>query len=187
MAWPEVVRAMALGRLGRDELADELSAQVARARALGFEPDHLDSHQHLHLLPGIRGVVTQLAEREGLPLRWPGETPVPAWSSAPGPAAKSLLLAALAVRPPRRTVKAIGLFEAGRLDEDRLCALLARLTPGTVELGCHPGGEDVHLPSEPSWRYGWTSELSALLSKRARNLVEALGIALISYAQTRTN
>ncbi|HEY0096295.1 MAG TPA: ChbG/HpnK family deacetylase [Archangium sp.] len=185
-SWADFARAWLTGRVRRDELELELSTQVARARALGVEVDHLDAHQHLHLLPGVRPLVEALARREGLPVRWPDRLPRASWLRAPGPAVKTSLLSLLARSAPRpppglRRVSAGGIFEAGQLTESALLALLESLPPGDFELGCHPGEGSPHVPEDPAWTYGWQSELDALTSPRVRARLEQLGVELTTY------
>ena len=185
--WADFARAWLTGQVRREELELELAAQVLRARALGAEVDHLDAHQHLHLLPGIRPLVEALALREGLPLRWPDRLPRMSWLRAPGPAVKTSLLSLLARAAPRprtgvRRVSAGGVFEAGQLTESALLALLESLPPGDFELGCHPGEGRPHVPEDPEWTYGWQSELEALTSPRVKARLEALGVELTTYA-----
>ncbi len=190
-SWADFARAWLTGQVRREEVERELAAQVLRARELGAEVDHLDAHQHLHLLPGIRPLVEALALREGLPLRWPDRLPRASWLRAPGPAVKTSLLTLLARAAPRplegvRRVSAGGVFEAGQLTESALLALLEALPPGDFELGCHPGEGRPHVPEDPEWTYGWQSELEALTSPRVRARVEALGVELTTYAALAT-
>ncbi len=185
-SWADFARAWLTGQVRRAELERELAAQVARGRALGVEVDHLDAHQHLHLLPGVRPVVEALACKEGLPLRWPDRLPRREWLKAPGPAVKTSLLsllARLAPRPPSgvRRVSAGGVFEAGRLDEPTLLALLESLPPGDFELGCHPGEGTPHVHEDPGWTYGWQAELEALTSARVKARLRELGVELTTY------
>jgi predicted glycoside hydrolase/deacetylase ChbG (UPF0249 family) len=185
-SWADFARAWLTGQVRRDELELELTTQVARARALGVEVDHLDAHQHLHLLPGVRPLVEALALREGLPLRWPDRLPRASWLRAPGPAVKTSLLSLLARAAPRpldgvRRVSAGGVFEAGQLTEATLLSLLESLPSGDFELGCHPGEGHPRVPEDPGWTYGWQSELEALTSPRVRARVEALGVELTTY------
>ncbi|MDY7230411.1 ChbG/HpnK family deacetylase [Hyalangium rubrum] len=188
-SWADFARAWLTGRVRREEVARELEAQLARARALGAEVDHLDAHQHLHLLPGIRPLVETLARREGLPLRWPDRLPRAAWLRAPGPALKTLLLSVLArtARPTSgvRRVSAGGVFEAGRLDEPTLLSLLDSLPEGDFEVGCHPGEGTPHVPEDPAWTYGWQAEMEALTSPRVKTRLRERGITLATYASLR--
>ncbi|MFL5345741.1 MAG: carbohydrate deacetylase [Hyalangium sp.] len=190
-SWAEFARAWLTGRVRRAEVERELEAQLARARELGAEVDHLDAHQHLHLLPGIRPIVEALARREGLPVRWPDRLPSASWRRAPGPALKTLILTALARTAPRpppgvRRVSAGGVFEAGRLDEPTLLTLLDSLPEGDFEVGCHPGEGTPHVPEDPAWTYGWQSELEALTSPRVRARLQERGITLTTYGHLRS-
>ncbi|RKH70333.1 ChbG/HpnK family deacetylase [Corallococcus aberystwythensis] len=187
-SWADFAKAWLTGQVRREELERELSAQLARARELGAEVDHLDGHQHLHLLPGVRPVVEGIAAREGLPLRWPDALPRASWLRAPGPALKTTVLAVLARTAPRarpgvRRVSAGGVFEAGRLDESALLAVLDALPAGDFELGCHPGEGAPHVPEDPAWTYGWDAELAALTSPRVKAKLVERGITLASYGQ----
>jgi chitin disaccharide deacetylase len=186
--WADFARAWLTGRVRREEVVQELAAQLERARELGADVDHLDAHQHLHLLPGLRGCVEALARREGLPVRWPDRLPSAAWLQAPGPALKTLLLTVLARTAPRpppgvRRVSAGGVFEAGRLDEAALLRLLDTLPEGDFEVGCHPGEGAPHVPEDPAWTYGWQAELAALTSPRVKARLQERGIALTTYAE----
>ncbi|HZI09933.1 MAG TPA: ChbG/HpnK family deacetylase [Myxococcus sp.] len=184
--WAEFARAWLAGKVRREEVEVELAAQVARARELGVVVDHLDGHQHLHVLPGVRPVVEALAAREGLPLRWPDALPRARWLKTPGPALKAALLVVLARLAPRaragvRRVSAGGVFEAGALNEAALLAALDSLPAGDFELGCHPGEGTPHVPEDPAWRYGWQAELDALTSPRVKARLAERGIQLHTY------
>lgn len=187
--WADFARAWLTGRVRRAEVERELEAQVRRARDLGAEVDHLDGHQHLHVLPGIRPLVEALALREGLPVRWPDALPQVSWLRTPGPALKTALLTVLARTAPRasgvRRVSAGGVFEAGRLTEAALLALVDALPEGDFEMGCHPGEGTPHVPEDPAWTYGWQAELDALTSPRVRARLREHGVSLITYGALR--
>ncbi|MCI0572401.1 MAG: ChbG/HpnK family deacetylase [Myxococcaceae bacterium] len=184
-SWAHVALAWARGQLRASEVARELRAQVARARELGAAVDHLDAHQHLHVLPGLSGLVRQLAAEERLPLRWPQERPSIQWLGAPGAAAKAVVLGALSHLPkrrPERSVRAVGIFESGSLDEVALLRLVGSLGPGDWELVCHPGTHPGSVPEDPTWTYGWEGELAALCSPRACEALQLRGVQLTTYA-----
>jgi predicted glycoside hydrolase/deacetylase ChbG (UPF0249 family) len=182
--WREFAAAWISGLVPAEEVSLELDAQVARAREQGVEPDHLDVHQHVHLLPGLARIVEALAESLKLPLRWPAELPRPTWVRKPTAWAKTAMLSALgAVRPTRgaRRVRAVGVFDSGGLDEARLLKLLSRLGEGEYELMCHPGLAPGAVPEDPKWRYAWEAELAALCSPRVRELLRRREITLLSH------
>ena len=170
--WAELSAAW-LGRLiPAEEIVIEFRAQVRRAQDLGADLDHLDTHQHLHLLPGMTSIVEVLAAELGLPMRWPSERPTAHWLVHPRAAIKSALLGALArAKQPRgvKRVRAVGVFESGRLNERRLLRLVSTLRDGDNEIVTHPGLDPGTVPQDPGWQYQWEEELAAVLSPRVRD------------------
>jgi chitin disaccharide deacetylase len=182
--WADVARAWFRRELREEEIDRELRAQIRRARELGARPDHLDGHQHLHLLPGVSAIVARLADEEKLAVRWPRERPSAEWLREPASAARSLLLSGLSLLPgarPRRRLRALGAFASGALAEMRLLRLLDSLSEGDHEILCHPGEDPVAVSEVPNWRYGWKEELAALCSSRVRERIQARGIRLTTY------
>lgn len=54
------------GGIRPDDVRRELEAQATAAAALGLPLDHIDSHQHLHLLPGLTGPTLDLARAHNI-------------------------------------------------------------------------------------------------------------------------
>jgi predicted glycoside hydrolase/deacetylase ChbG (UPF0249 family) len=184
--WADLSLAWLSGLIPRDEVALEFEAQLNRARALGAVVDHFDTHQHLHLLPGISSIVEELAAREGVAVRWPRERPQVRWLAHPSSAAKATLLAALARAPFSPTAKRVrgwGVFESGRLTVARLVRLLEQLPEGDHEIITHPGLAPGVVAEDPRWRYDWESELEALTSPAVANVIERRKIELVRYDQ----
>ncbi len=184
--WSEFSAAWLSRLVPPEEVALELAAQYQQARELGAEIDHLDMHQHLHLLPGLAKVVETWAHERSLPLRWPVERPHARWLRHPGAAIKSTVLGALS-RLERerggRRIPALGVFESGRLTERRLLRLVEELESGDWEIVTHPGLAPGTVKEDPSWQYGWEDELAALLSPRVRTTLERKGVTLVSYGE----
>ncbi len=58
------------GDLPLDEIRIELNAQYQRfIEIFGCEPDHIDSHHHVHMFKQIFPIVAQFAKEKSLPLR----------------------------------------------------------------------------------------------------------------------
>jgi chitin disaccharide deacetylase len=175
------------------EVEGEWRAQIERILASGIRPSHLDSHQHLHGLPGLAALSQRLAEHYGIawvrvplesPRVWLRSTP-PGLGRVVGGATLGCcwLLARLAgARKPRRgTPRFLGFHDGGRLDHIRLQRLLGDLQPGEVyELMCHPG----LTPDEPRlrvWQYGHQGELEALTAPSLREELAAHGVRLCRF------
>ena len=147
---PLFVRAF-LGRLDRARIAAEIAAQFAAfAAAFGRPPDHVDGHQHVHLLPIVRDAVLA-ATREAAPHAWVRQcgSVGTTWSDP-----KGMLLDGLS-RRFRAQADALGIRTnpafAGTYTFDstaQIAALFPRFLAGLPDGGvimCHPGGVDDEL------------------------------------------
>jgi len=179
------VRRYHAGRINLEEIERELRRQIERLLEAGLDVVHLNSHQHLHALPGVFAVVLRLAQEHGvgyvrLPLdRQPRRLP----------SLRMLLvgvLARYARRARRRTSVGsvvlcdgtIGIAEAGRLTAERIGRLLPHVT-GLTELVCHPGLDEGALAAFP-WGYRWEEETSALCDAGVRAAIARARIELVS-------
>jgi dolichyl-phosphate beta-glucosyltransferase len=170
-----------LGRVALPEIAAEWRAQIAAARGAGVRISHLDSHQHVHLIPSVfRGVAARLATEERVSLR-----------AMDGPIAAEATLAnlkgiALAVATRlsvgRRFRHLIAARGAGVLlrDHATLGALRAALQgarPGeTIELVVHPGFSDAALEaSGDGYQTGRDDERALLAAEETRSWIRLSG------------
>ena len=141
-------------------VAEEVVRQLERFRALlGREPDHLDSHQHVHQREPSRTALLAMARSLAVPLR--GLDPVVSHCGAfhgqtgtgePLPAAITV---------------------------DALVRLLRDLPGGATELGCHPG---LDLGLRSPYREERLREVETLCDARIRQVVADERIELVSFA-----
>jgi predicted glycoside hydrolase/deacetylase ChbG (UPF0249 family) len=180
------------GRVSLAEVRRELDEQIRRVRAAGIAINHLDGHQHVHVLPGVAQVVAELAAAHGISaVRYPAERirgyMLRSFKYAQRvveQAALNLFCASSSLARLRRSDEFVGFYFGGRLDEANLETVLAGLPKrGTVELMCHPGHED--MKPRADWQYAWAAERDALTSPRIRALVLARGMQLVSHPKIR--
>lgn len=149
-----VVRGLIGQRLRLDEVEREWAAQIERFLATGRRLAHLDSHQHIHALPGLTGVALRLARRYGVgAIRLRGHGLVvhqalplpllPGWLAARW----RLPLASGRVAPGVLTTDYLLVLTAmgERCTARRMGALLRQLPAGLTELVTHPGYVDDEL------------------------------------------
>ena len=175
----------------------EIAAQMERVLATGLRPTHLDSHQHVHLLPGIFALTVRAAKNVGIPvIRVPGERIVThqrtmretlsAWN------ARALQLRVLTrlCRRARCQARAAhlrtvdnfrGLQVSGALDEPALLRIIHRLPRGVSEVMSHPGFGSAALHQKYPWNYRWDDEAAALQSDTVRRAVENQHIRLAHF------
>lgn len=173
-----VVRALA-GRISRADVARECAAQLARLRETGVVVTHIDSHRHVHVLPGVWTAVTETAGASGVsvvrvplePAGGGGGGEVPNWC---GLAKGAALWAAWAVAArgnaqTRHADHFYGLsLQGSRQFRDGVLALLDRLETGTTELMVHPGYPDAVLAAWDGYVEARAAELAALTSSPVR-------------------
>jgi hopanoid biosynthesis associated protein HpnK len=174
-------------RVSLREVKVELDAQIRRVRAAGLAVNHLDGHQHVHVLPGVARVVAELAAEHGIAaVRYPVERVRPYMLREVGGLKRLAEQAAIALccaATPRHGLRSsddfVGFYFGGRLDEASLESVIDELPTGrTIELMCHPGEADMRADG---WRYAWADELAALTSPRIRERLAARGVQLISH------
>ena len=178
------------------EISLEMEAQITRILDAGIQPTHLDSHQHIHLLPGILELTLGLAKIHQIDaVRVPCDQAVFFRAFASPRKMQLAILALLSARARnkvrRRGLKSAqffhGLAASGRLDTQSLCAILVRLPDGVHEIMCHPGLETAALRQRYAWGYAWQVETAALQSSAVKRVVERRGIVLRNFAEAWSN
>jgi hopanoid biosynthesis associated protein HpnK len=193
-----VTRRLLTGRVPEQQIEAEFRAQIERVRAAGLPISHLDSHQHIHVLPACARIVARLAREYQIPaVRLPRE-PV-SWPVGVGTGrALSRLLQSLALRLAcwraahifRRTGlifpdRFYGFANAGRM-ESEIGRRLARARPGVTEIGCHPGRSTVELAKTIDWGYHWGEEFHALCRHATRAALDLSGARMASWSRCRS-
>ncbi len=193
-SYPLFIKRFLRGKIRLAEVERELAAQIDRVRMAGIQPSHLDSHQHLHVLPGIGGLVLDLARRFSIrAIRIPAE-PVAFIGATPATVGRLVgrggltMLANLfrqhaAAAGIRTSDNFFGMLAGGQLTEPAILAILRRLPPGDSELMTHPGFADESLADAFRWDYQWDAERQALTAPAVRALLAERQIRLISFRE----
>ena len=193
-SYPLFIKRFLRGKIRLAEVKRELAAQIDRVRMAGIQPSHLDSHQHLHVLPGIGGLVLDLARRFSIrAIRIPAE-PVAFIGATPATVGRlagrggltmlaNLFRQHAAAAGIRTSDHFFGMLAGGQLTEPALLAILRRLPPGDSELMTHPGFADESLADAFRWDYQWDAERQALTAPAVRALLAERQIRLISFRE----
>ena len=191
-AYPLLLKNLLQGRVRRQEIYCELRAQVQKIIDSGLKLTHFDSHQHMHVVPGILDVVLELAREFGVrAIRLPQE-PLFFVGGCPAGAGRLIgrgglsVLAGLARRKIRRqgmgtTDSFFGMLAGGQLREELLLNILAGLPEGSSEIMMHPAVDNRVMAAIYSWGYQWESELAAVTGDAAKKMLERYHIELISF------
>ena len=174
------------------EIRRELEAQIQRVIRAGLKPTHLDSHQHVHVLPKVWAVIKDLARGYGI--RW---IRAPRFASVfanrrsyQDPFFRAgMNLATLATASsifsaePQEGIPTIGLESSGRLGEETLANLITGLGAGVFELVAHPGVTTPGLCARYPWNFEWSQELAALTSPRISEALRSSGVRLTRFSE----
>jgi hopanoid biosynthesis associated protein HpnK len=178
------------GKINLTEVRKELEAQVEKVLAAGLTPSHLDSHQHLHVLPGVLKVAVALGRKYGIPaMRIPREIAV---FSRIGSVPFNRIVQALVLSSfcrmangmrAQTTDRFAGFLFGGNLNKENLRKILADMPgEGSCEIMCHPGLEGPGT-RYAHWHYNWLDELNALVDDEIKQYVHNRNIRLISYRE----
>lgn len=166
-SWKQLVPRVLVSGALRRAIADEVAAQHARfIERLGFQPDHIDSHQHVHVFPGIWSPCFELAKRLGVRIRTPFAHRANVKRSIAGTALQTLALRCRreAIASGLPAVPCVGLAHAGHNSADVLRRELTCHPSEAVEVVAHPGVNTPALQAKyADWHFDWDAERNALL------------------------
>ncbi|MBK34495.1 MAG: hypothetical protein CME26_03065 [Gemmatimonadetes bacterium] len=184
------VSALVRGRIEPGHVRLELERQVKVLLDREITVGHLDSHQHVHVLPGVWHHVVSLAQQFGIPfVRIPRFDSV--WSSNPAVsfARLGLNVWSCARRSTKGNLRSArftpGLHLSGRLSRETLQGTVEGLRPGLNELVVHPGCTTPSLNDRYDWGYDWSGEKEALSSPEARASIEGNSVRLTNFTQMK--
>lgn len=190
-SWRPFLARAATGRIDAAEARLELEAQHERFCRAGLVPDHLDSHQNVHLWPATGSLVVSLAREWGIrSVRTPDSD-----GSDPRGVAIALLARRLRVRLARaglHTTEAMAGLDGAERYADRVAADLARLVVRAGASGgldaelalhlSHPGDEAL---AAYEWGYDYAGALDAVLDPGFGSSLRAAGVELVTWAEAR--
>ncbi|WP_026190707.1 ChbG/HpnK family deacetylase [Methylobacterium sp. WSM2598] len=185
-----LMRAAFAGALDAAETEGEIARQLdAFERALGRPPDFVDGHQHVHVLPGLRGALLAVLARRGLAgrtwLRDPGDRLAALLARPSAPKAGLVRALALGFRraavragfPTNRGFSGFSDFAPGSGFAESFERAFARLGPAPLVM-CHPGEADDALRALDPVVASRPAELAYLASERFATFLEREGLRL---------
>lgn len=185
-----------LGGINMAQMELELRAQIEAALATGLKITHVDSHQHVHILPGVTPTVVKLCKDYGITkIRIPCESCGFTGGFEAGLGRKlgragltycSYLARKLVQEQGMVCPDAFfGMLAGGNLNKDRVNAILRALPEGVSEIMTHPGLSNVVLSKNFSWQYHWEEELGAYLAKDNLSYLADNNIELINFGDLK--
>ncbi len=188
------IRNYVQGKIDKAQLYAECEAQIASVMSLGLNITHLDSHQHLHTLPGVTEICLELMKKYGIHrMRYPGENfffsggyPSGAFRRV---AKCGLTVCAMLARRQAKCYNIampdnfFGMLAGGHMAEKYFMNILKALPEGTSEIMVHPGADAGVLGSVYDWQYHWEDELASVTSGQVMDYLRKQDISLISFKE----
>lgn len=182
------------GGIRKAELRAECEAQILLAKKMGVRPTHLDSHQHLHVLPGVAQIIVDLALQYSImKIRLPAE---PVFFRGGYPASLGRYVSKCGLTMCARMAKNaihhakintpdyfFGMLAGGHLYEHYFLSILRALPDGISEIMVHPGKNNRALNDIYHWEYHWEEELASVTSAEVMEIIKERQIDLISYGE----
>ena len=199
-----ILKAIVSRKLDYGQVEAEWCAQVEKVLKSGIKITHLDSHQFLHLFPGLSNVSRNIRRRYHIPfMRSDTIEPSPfgaltipqiglgrlvQWAGLRG---WTRLMAAGGCFAEGSTVPSVGFLHAGgRMDCALVLGILDKLLEkpscAKVEFILHPGSGDNHTQNKyRHWRYCWENDLALLLDNDLRKGLDSRNIKTTSFGKER--
>lgn len=183
-----------LGLISKSHIEYELRCQMQKVVGRGIRITHIDSHQHLHALPGMADIIGRIAREFNVhKVRIPAE-PLTFWGTGTRVAGRALARAVLSgcaslarhyykqqgLCSPRHF---FGMLDGGAMSEAGIQHILQSLPDGVSEIMVHPGKNHGELDKIFPWGYHWQEEMDALKSIAVLEKIRESGIQLISYQE----
>lgn len=182
------------GKIRLAEIGQELTAQIEKVLETGLTITHLDSHQHMHVVPGIDDIVIDLARRYHVSaIRIPAE-PYLFIGGFPWTLPRFIgrgALTYLANRARRKCLQAgltttnhfYGMIGGGTMLPQYFSRIITELPEGSSEIMIHPGKHNQLLNANYPWCYHWQDELEATLQSAVQDELARQHIELISFKE----
>ena len=178
------------GAVSHDEVRAELAAQLRRVEAAGIHPTHADSHQHMHVLPGVIDIALDLCRAAGIPAMRAPRAPLFAGSFGGigqliGRTGLAVLAHRAAAKAQRRGIRVpdhfAGIVAGEAVDTATLTGITASLRGGVTEVMLHPGTDNETLIHDCLWAHDFEAELAAICAPAVRDALAAAGAEVVNF------
>ena len=179
------------GKISLSEVRAELAAQLEKIQRTGLTLTHVDSHQHLHHVPGIVKIVLELAEAAGIrSMRVANTKLFDGELDSLGKFVGRLGLSSLAkfaicqARKKNFTTPEhfAGIVAGESVSENFMLKLIEHLQDGTTEVMLHPGTDNKILQDFCEWKHDFEEELAAVTSPKVLSLLAEKNISAVNFS-----
>lgn len=182
------------GKISLDEVRSELSAQLEKILRTNLPITHVDSHQHLHHVPGIVQIVLDLAAAAKISAIRVADTKIfdgelDSVKKFVGRLGLSFLAKFAAYHAHKKNFATPNYFSgivAGEsVDKDFLLKIIENMREGTTEVMLHPGTDNEILQKFCDWEHDFVSELNSVTNPEILAALDKKNISAINFSALR--
>ena len=185
----EFVKHFLAGKISMAEVRRELLAQAEKMKRTGLPLTHVDSHQHMHMLPGVIDCALDAAEAAGLHRLRISHTPLFTAFEGLGQLVGRLGLFTLAElsewKAKRRNFVMpehfAGIVAGEAVHEGHFLSIIEGLKEGTTEIMMHPGTDNERLIADCAWEHDFEAEMHAILSPKVKAAMERKRVRAVNF------
>ncbi len=155
-----------IGEVPLESIEKEWEAQIIKVQGAGIQPDHLDSHHHVHMLRPVLPLFLKLARKYRLPVRLFGREYLPGeYKDVVSPARFS------------------GAFHGKGATASTILGLVDEGEGESLEIMAHPGYLDEAILKGSSYSMPRPRELDQLTSPDLILKLQNKGVELVTFSQ----
>lgn len=186
----QFVKRFLSGRIRMEDVRRELAAQAEKMERTGLALTHVDSHQHMHVLPGIFDAVLDAAAALHLDAVRIPRTPLFSGSfGGLGQLVGRLGLFTLAEIAGREAARRgfrtpdhfAGIVAGAAVSAPYLRNIIEHLRPGVTEVMMHPGTDTAVLKKACRWEHDFEVERNAIISVEVKKAIDCLKIKICNF------
>lgn len=184
------LKAYLTGKISREDIKTELAAQFEKISRTGLKFTHIDSHQHLHHVPGILQIALELAKKSKIFKMRISHTPLFSGDSTD----IKQFIGRLGLFSLATYAKIIGkqngfiypnnftgIVAGGAVNEEFLTNEIYDLNSGVTEVMMHPAEDNETISKVSNWNHDFIAEFKAASSKRLVNFLRENNIGIVNY------
>jgi predicted glycoside hydrolase/deacetylase ChbG (UPF0249 family) len=184
------------GDINMDEVKREFSAQIEKVQQEGLTISHIDSHEHVHMFPGILDIVMRLAVENNIKyIRVPDESPRVLLKEIQLMDILRYSGLKVFVRGAKKKIREKGLlcndffwghYHSGRLTYSVLSFMLDNMEEGVNELCVHPAYVTSGFLEKYPWYKNANNEIEALLDNKFSAALAEKEIVLVGHDKLKS-
>ena len=186
----EFVKHFLGGKISMAEVRRELLAQAEKMKRTGLALTHVDSHQHMHMLPGVIDCALDAAEAAGVKRVRISHTPLFTAFEGVGQLVGRLGLFTLAEMSEWKAKRRhfampdhfAGIVAGEAVHEGHFLDIIRNIKPGTTEVMMHPGTDNTKLIADCAWEHDFEAEMQAILSDKVQTALEERGAVAVNFS-----